>query len=145
MTVVVRKLSRTPVELRIMSLCSRLSRPLMSEVTPVLKSVYVRYCNRSSRTSHMPSLSLTAPDVLEETIALGQSVHRIVALAHCADEAAEGVDVVLAGDGAAVLVDLGHGDLDGAVVLGLNDPVGGAALAGDVAEAVSRCSVDLDS
>lgn len=34
---------------------------------------------------------------------------------------------------AAVLVNLGDGDLDGGVVVGLDDAVGGAALAGDVA------------
>lgn len=78
-------------------------------------------------------LSLSAPDALDETVALGQSVQRVVGLAHGADEAAEGIDVVLAGDGAAVLVNLGDGDLDGAVVLGLDDAVGSAALARDVA------------
>lgn len=41
--------------------------------------------------------------------------------------------MVLALDGTAVLVNLGDGDLDGSVVLGLDDTVGGAALAGDVA------------
>lgn len=41
--------------------------------------------------------------------------------------------MVLASDGTAVLVDLGDRNLDGAVVLGLNDAVGGAALARDVA------------
>jgi hypothetical protein len=82
-------------------------------------------------------LSLAAPDALDEAVALRQAVHGIVALAHRSHEAAEGVDVVLAGDGAAVLVDLGDGDLDGAVVLGLDDAVGGAALAGDVAGTMS--------
>ena len=78
-------------------------------------------------------LSLSAPDALDEAVALGQSVHGIVGLAHGTDEAAEGVDVVLAGDGTAGLINLGDGDLDGAVVLGLDDAVGGRALAGDVA------------
>ena len=40
--------------------------------------------------------------------------------------------MVLALDGTAVLVDLGDGDLDGRMVLGLDDAVGGAALARDV-------------
>jgi hypothetical protein len=75
---------------------------------------------------------LSAPDVLDDAVPLGEAVHGVVGLAHGADEAAEGVGVVLAGDGAAVLVDLGDVDLDGAVVLGLDDAVGGAALAGDV-------------
>jgi hypothetical protein len=74
------------------------------------------------------------PDGLEESVALSQPVHSIVALAHGADKAAEGVDVVLALDGTAVLVDLGDGELDGSVVLGLDDAVGGAALARDVTE-----------
>lgn len=78
------------------------------------------------------NLSLTAPDVLQETIALCQAVDGIVALAHGTDETAEGIDVVLAGDCATVLVDLGNGNLNGAVVLGLDDAVGGTALAGDV-------------
>lgn len=78
-------------------------------------------------------LSLAAPDALEETIPLCQSVQGIVALSHGANESGESVDVVLAGDLAAGLVDLGDGDLDGSVVLGLDDPVGGGALSGDVA------------
>lgn len=78
-------------------------------------------------------LSLGAPDVLEEAVALGQAVEGVVALAHGADEAAEGVGLVLALDGTAVLVDLGDGDLDGAVVLGLDDAVGRRALPRDVA------------
>lgn len=79
-------------------------------------------------------LSLGAPDALEETVSLGQSVQGVVALAHRSDEAAEGIGVVLALNGTAVLVNLRNRDLDGAVVLGLDDAVGGAALAGDVAE-----------
>lgn len=78
-------------------------------------------------------LSLSAPDALDEAVTLGQAVQGIVGLAHGTDETAESVDVVLAGDGAAGLVNLGDGDLDGTVVLGLDDTVGGRALAGDVA------------
>lgn len=89
-------------------------------------------------TSH---LSLAAPDVLDEAVTLGQSVQGIVGLAHGADETAEGVDVVLAGDGATRLVNLGDGDLDGGVVLGLDDAVGGRALAGDVAVWCGRCGL----
>lgn len=78
-------------------------------------------------------LPLGRPDVLDKAIALSQAVESIVGLTHGADEAAQGVDVVLAVDLAAGLVNLGDGDLDGAVVLGLDDAVGGRALAGDVA------------
>lgn len=81
----------------------------------------------------MTSLSLGGPDALDDAIALHKSVEGVVALAHGTDETAEGVDVVLALDLAAVLVNLGDRDLDGSVVLGLDDAVGGAALAGDVA------------
>ncbi|KAI6769520.1 hypothetical protein HG530_004149 [Fusarium avenaceum] len=81
---------------------------------------------------HFIPLSLSAPDALDEAVALGQSVEGVVALAHGSDETAEGVDVVLALDSTAVLVNLGDGDLDRAVILGLDDAVGGAALAGDV-------------
>jgi hypothetical protein len=80
---------------------------------------------------HNPLVSARVPDVLEEAVALGEAVHAVVALAHGADEAAEGVDLVLASV-TAVLVNLGDGDLDRAVVLGLDDAVGRAALAGDV-------------
>ena len=79
----------------------------------------------------MRNLPASAPDVLEESIALRKAVHAVVALAHGAYEAAEGVGLVLAGV-AAVLVDLGDGELDGGVVLGLDDTVGCAALAWDV-------------
>jgi hypothetical protein len=77
--------------------------------------------------------ALAAPDVLHQAVPLRQSVDGIVALTHSTDEAAQSVDVVLSGDCAAVLVNLGDGDLDGTVVFGLDDAVGGAALARDVA------------
>jgi len=77
-------------------------------------------------------LPLGAPDALEEAIPLGQSVEGIVALTHCSDEATQGVDDVLALNGTTVLVNLGNRDLAGAVVLGLDNPVGRRALAGDI-------------
>lgn len=76
-------------------------------------------------------LSAGAPDVLEVAVTLGEAVDAVVGLAHGADEAAEGVGLGLAGV-SAVLVDLGDADLNRAVVLGLDDAVGCAALAGDV-------------
>jgi hypothetical protein len=78
------------------------------------------------------SLAASAPNVLQQTITLAQSVQGIVALAHGPYETAQGVDLVLAGV-SAVLVDLADGNLDRGVVLGLDDAVGGAALAWDVA------------
>ena len=82
----------------------------------------------SNARKHLPR---TTPDVLEETVALRKAVHAVVGLAHGAHEAAEGVGLVLAGV-AAVLVDLGDGELHRGVVLGLDDAVGCAALAWDV-------------
>lgn len=76
-------------------------------------------------------VSARVPDVLEVAVPLGEAVHAVVALAHRAHEAAERVHLVLT-SGAAVLVHLGDADLNGAVVLGLDDAVGRAALAGDV-------------
>lgn len=65
----------------------------------------------------------SAPDRLEEAVLLCEPVEAVVALAHGADEAAEGVDLVVAGV-AAVLIDLADADLDGSVVLGLDDASG---------------------
>jgi hypothetical protein len=86
-------------------------------------------------------LPLGRPDGLDETVALSQAVQGVVGLAHGADEAAQGVDVVLALDGTAVLVDLGDGDLNGGVVLGLDDAVGRRALPRDVAAKKNALSV----
>lgn len=79
-------------------------------------------------------LPLTAggPDVADVAVTLAEAVQRVIALTTGTDETAEGVALVLAGV-ATVLVNLGDGDLDGGVVVGLDDAVGGAALAGDVA------------
>lgn len=73
----------------------------------------------------------SAPHILEETVALGQTVQRVVSLTHGANEAAESVVDGLAGV-ASVLIDLSDRDLHRRVVLGLDDAVRGAALAGDV-------------
>lgn len=91
---------------------------------------FVAHLNRIVPDEIHLSLLLSAPDALEETITLCQPVEGVVALAHRADEAAEGVDLVLAGV-SAVLVDLSDRDLDGCMVLGLDDAVRCAALAGD--------------
>lgn len=82
--------------------------------------------------SHSANLvSARVPDTLKVAVPLGEAVHAVVALAHCAHEAAKRVDLVLASV-TAVLVHLGDADLNRAVVLGLDDAVGRAALAGDV-------------
>jgi len=77
------------------------------------------------------SLAASAPYVLQQTISLRQSVQGIIALAHRSYETAECVNLALAGE-SAVLVNLSYGDLDGGMVLGLDDAVGGAALSWDV-------------
>ena len=64
-----------------------------------------------------------APDRLEEAVLLCEAVEAVVALAHGAHEAAKGVDLVLAGV-AAVLIDLSDAELDGGVVLGLDNASG---------------------
>lgn len=78
------------------------------------------------------SLAASAPDILQQTISLCQSVQRVVGLAHCANETAESVDLALTGE-ATRLIDLSNGDLNGCVVLGLDNSVGSAALSWDVA------------
>ena len=79
-------------------------------------------------------LAVSRPDVLEVAVTLSEAVEGVVALAAGTNETAESVGLVLAGV-AAVLVNLANGELDRGVVVGLDDAVGGAALAGDVAVA----------
>jgi hypothetical protein len=76
--------------------------------------------------NHLPR---RRPDRLEEAVTLCEPVHAVVGLAHGADEAGESVDLVLAGV-ATVLIDLSDADLDGGVVLGLDD-ASGSGLRGD--------------
>jgi hypothetical protein len=85
------------------------------------------------------SLQTSAPYVLQQTISLRQSVQRIVALAHCSYEAAESINLGLACE-SSTLINLSDGDLNRCVVLGLDDAVGCAALAGDVAEEIQEKS-----
>lgn len=70
--------------------------------------------------NHLPG---RAPDVLEEAVLLCEPVEAVVALAHGTDEAAESVDLVLASV-ATILVNLANAQLDGGVVLGLDDAAG---------------------
>lgn len=66
------------------------------------------------------------------TLLLGKTVERVVTLTELADEARQGEDGRLAGDDATVGIDVSDGDLDGSVVLGLDDAASGSALSGDV-------------
>lgn len=77
-------------------------------------------------------LSACAPDVLQESIPLSQTVQAVITLTHSSYESRESIDLVFAGV-SAVLVNLSDADLNGSVVLGLDDTVGGTALAWDVA------------
>ena len=77
------------------------------------------------------SRSACTPDTLHESVSLRQSVEGVIALGSASYESAKGVDLVLAGI-SAILVDLSDADLYACVVLGLNDAVGRAALAGNV-------------
>ena len=83
------------------------------------------------------SRRLSTPDTLQEAIALRQSVQTVVALGPAAHEAAESVDLVLAGV-AALLVDFADADLHRGVIFGFDDAVCGRALAGDVAVEIER-------
>ena len=77
-------------------------------------------------------LSGRAPDRLEEAVLLCEPVEAVVRLAHGADKARDGVDLVVARV-AAVLVNLADAYLHGCVVFGGDDAVCCAAFAGDVA------------
>lgn len=82
----------------------------------------------------LPHLSLAAgaPDILEVTVTLSKAVEGVIALATGTDKAAESVGLILTSV-ATVFVDLPDGNLNRGVVVGLDDAVGGTALAGDVA------------
>ena len=119
------------------SCLSNLRRPLERKKSPPV--VAFSALPHHIRTRRNGLYTLAGPDILQQTVALRQAVHGVVALAHGSDEAAEGVDMVLSLDGTAVLVNLGDGDLDGSVVLGLDDTVGRRALSGDVAGEEEEC------
>jgi len=77
-------------------------------------------------------LPLRTPHSLQQPISLRQSIQAIIALAPTPHESTQRINLVLAGV-STVLVNLADGDLNAGVVFGLDDAVGGAALAGDVA------------
>lgn len=85
-------------------------------------------------------MALSRPDVLQVTITLGKAVEGVIALTAGTDEAAHRVGLVLAGV-ATVLVDLADGDLNRGVVVGLDDTVGCAALARDVAVGLNMLAI----
>lgn len=66
---------------------------------------------------------------IRTALLLEDTVERVIALSLVANGTADGHIVHLAGDDLAVVVDLGNGDLDRSVVLGLNQAASGSALA----------------
>lgn len=77
-------------------------------------------------------LTRRGPDVLQQTVPLSKPIQGVVALAHGPNKTTQSIGDVLAGV-AAGLVNLPNGDLNRRMVLGLDDAVGGTALARDVA------------
>lgn len=75
----------------------------------------------------------SAVHTLEEAVPLCQSVQRIVTLPLRADETAQRVDVVVSGNGTAVIRDLCDRNLDSSVILRLDNPVRSATFSRDVA------------
>lgn len=68
-------------------------------------------------------LTRVRPDVLQQTVLLGQSVDRVVSLTSGSDVAGQGVGGVRTSNGSALSIDVGDVDLDGSVVLSLDDSV----------------------
>jgi hypothetical protein len=106
------------------------------DVTHLTARLFIQATRQAPQTpekviSRLP-LAAGGPDVADVAVTLAEAVQGVIALATGTDETAEGVALVLAGV-ATVLVNLADGDLDRGVVVGLDDAVGGAALAGDVA------------
>lgn len=83
--------------------------------------IYSAYC-----------LTGVVPDVLQQTVLLGQSVQGVVSLTSTSNVAAQGVGGVGTGNGSALGVNVRDVDLDRCVVLGLDDSVSGRALSGNV-------------
>lgn len=75
---------------------------------------------------------LCKAELILTTLLLGKTVERVVTLTELADEAGQGEVGGLAGDHATVGIDVSDGDLDGSVVLGLDDAASGGALSGHV-------------
>merc|ERR1719180_192909 len=70
--------------------------------------------------------------LVNDAVLLGQSVDAVVALTHPADGTTDGVGGEASGHASGGLIHRGKVDLDGGVVPGRQDPVGGAALPWDV-------------
>lgn len=73
-------------------------------------------------------LTRVRPDVLQQTVLLGQSVDGVVTLTSGSDVTRQGVAGVGTSNGSALVVNVGNVDLDRSVVLGLDDSVGSRTL-----------------
>ena len=71
---------------------------------------------------------------------MGQTVQRVVGFTSGSDVAGQSVGDELTWDGTALLVNLGDVDLDGSVVLGLDNSVGGRTLSWNVQFDLQRVS-----
>lgn len=92
-----------------------------------------RYSDLPTTSPASRPLPHSAVDTLEEAVPLCQSVQRVVALPLRANETAQRVDVVVSGNGTAVIRDLCDRNLDGSVILRLDNPVRSATFSRDVA------------
>lgn len=77
-------------------------------------------------------LTRGGPDVLQQAILLRKPIQGVVALAHWPNETAQRIGDILTSI-AAGLVNLSNGDLNGRVILGFDDAVGGTALTRNIA------------
>ena len=77
-------------------------------------------------------LTRVRPDVLQQTIILSQSVQRIVRFTSGSDVTGQSVSDVLTWDSSTFFVNLGDVDLNGSMVLGLDDAVSGRTLSWNI-------------
>lgn len=130
-----------------MFICSIPTQPITANLYRRISRGSLRDCDQTpyQNTPNMHlSLAASAPDILQQTITLRQSVQGVVALAHGPHESAQCVHLALACE-SAVLINLADGDLNGCVVLGLDDAVGSTALAGDVTAKKMEISFNSNS
>ena len=81
-----------------------------------------------------PFLFLTGvrPDVFQQTVVLSQTVQRVIGFPSRSNVTRQSVGNVFAWDGTTFFIDLSDVDLDGGVVLGLDDSVGSRTLSWNV-------------
>lgn len=115
-----------PITANLLSILARASQSRLQEFVPEHPQMQL-------------SLAASAPHILQQTIPLRQPVQRVVALTHGSHESAECVNLALACE-STILINLANGDLDGCMILGLDNAVGGTALSGDVTGKITAVS-----